>query len=78
MVSYKVGKATFCENYEIHRQQRHRPYCQLEVIYIFIFLTGSTGFLGLNYYSHRFPDESDEKQSASGRKKLTIHRMHRR
>jgi hypothetical protein len=41
-------------------------------------LTGSTGFKGFHQYSHRFPDESDEKQSASGRKNLTIHEGHRR
>jgi hypothetical protein len=37
-------------------------------IIFFIFLTGSTGLPGFICYPHRFPDESDETQSAFGGK----------
>jgi hypothetical protein len=41
---------------------------------LYIILTGLTGFSGFIYCPHRFPEESDETQSASGRKRNSISR----
>jgi hypothetical protein len=40
----------------------------MEWILLSFYLTGSTGFIGSVLFSDRFPEECDEKHSASGRK----------
>jgi hypothetical protein len=40
----------------------------MDSILCLFMLTGSTGFSGFFCFSHRFPEESGEKQSACGRK----------